>query len=407
MATKRAQIGIIFLTILIDMIGFGIVIPVLPRYAETFNATAMQNGLLVAVFSFAQFLASPLWGKISDRVGRKPVLFVSIVGTAAGFLIMGFAGSLAMLFVARIVDGAAGGNIGTAQAYIADISTKEERSKAMGIIGAAFGLGFVFGPAIGGVMSKFYGLHAPFLLAAGLAGVNAILVLVILPESLPAERRGRRSKASIFEVFRHSNGRVYATVTATYFCLIAGFSMMTTVYALFLFHRFAFDELHTGAMLAMVGVIGATIQGGLIGGLVKRFGEARLATTGTIVLALSLFAMPLATGLATLILYAAGVAIGNSLLMPTLTGIASRSVDQDWQGRALGLLQSAGSAARWIGPALAGWLLAFDVPRAKEFYARSPLWAGAFLVGVSILLTLLLPRESRSKPAAAREPAAA
>lgn len=399
MADRRAQLGLIFLTILIDMIGFGIVIPVLPRYAETFNATAVQNGLLVAAFSFAQFLAAPLWGGLSDRVGRKPVLFVSIIGTAVGFLLMGFAGSLAMLFVARILDGAAGGNIGTAQAYIADISTREERAKAMGLLGAAFGLGFVFGPAIGGVMSFYFGMHAPFLLAAGMAFVNALLILVILPESLPPERRGRRSQESIFSVFQHANGRVYAMTTTTYFCLILGFSMMTTIYALFLFHRYGLDELHTGAMLAMVGLIGAVIQGALIGQLVARFGEARLATGGAVILAASLFAMPLASGMAMVILASVGVAIGNSLLMPTLTGLASRSVDQNWQGRALGLMQSAGSAARWIGPALAGVLLSFDVGRARDLYARSPLWASAAVVGASILLTLLLPRTP--KPAVA------
>jgi multidrug resistance protein len=407
MSGKRAQLGIIFLTILIDMIGFGIVIPVLPIYGETFHATAIQNGLLVAAFSFAQFFAAPFWGKLSDRVGRKPVLFISILGTAAGFLLMGFAGSLAMLFVARIIDGAAGGNIGTAQAYVADISTKEERAKAMGLIGAAFGLGFVFGPVIGGVMSKFYGIHSPFLLAAAMALANAILILAILPESLPKERRGRQPRASIFEVFRHSNGRVYATVTATYFCLIAGFSMMTTIYALFLYHRFALDELHTGALLAMVGLIGAFIQGGLIGRLVKRFGEARLATAGTVILSLSLFALPLASGLATLIVYSAGVAVGNSLLMPTLMGIASQCVDQDWQGRALGLLQSAGALARWIGPAIAGLLLSLDVGRARDVYARTPLWAGAGLVAVSILFTLLLPRRMAQAVATTDDPAPA
>jgi multidrug resistance protein len=404
MTTRRASLGIIFLTILIDMIGFGIVIPVLPIYAETFHATPVQNGLLVAIFSFAQFIAAPFWGKISDRVGRKPVLFISILGTAAGFLMMGLAGSLAMLFIARLIDGVAGGNIGTAQAYVADISTREERSKAMGLIGAAFGLGFVFGPAIGGMMGKLFGLHSPFLLAAGMALVNAVLVLVILPESLPKERRGRQRSESIFAVFQHSNGRVYATVTATYFCLIAGFSMMTMVFALFLYHRFALDEMHTGGMLAMVGLIGALIQGGLIGRLVKRFGEARLATAGSVILALSLFALPLATGLGTLILYSAGIAIGNSLLMPTLTGIASRSVDQNWQGRALGLLQSAGSLARWIGPAIAGFLLSLD---AKDTYARTPLWAGAALVGLSVVLTLLLPRRAEAVSMPADEPSAA
>ena len=406
MAARRAQLGIIFLTILIDMIGFGIVIPVLPIYAETFHATAMQNGLLVAAFSFAQFLAAPLWGKVSDRVGRKPVLFVSILGTAVGFVMMGLAGSLMMLFIARIVDGAAGGNIGTAQAYVADISTKEERSKAMGIIGAAFGIGFMFGPAIGGLMSYYFGLHSPFLLAAAMAFANAFLVLFLLPESLPKERRGQQTTASIFEVFHHSDSRVYRNVTATYFCLITGFSMMTTIYALFLFHRFDMNPMHTGGMLAMVGLIGALIQGGLIGRLVKRFGEARLATFGAVILAASLFALPLARGLGTLLLYSAGIAIGNSLLMPTLTGIASRSVDQNWQGRALGLLQSAGSLARWVGPALAGFLLSLDVGKGKEIYARTPLWAGAAMVAISILFTLMLPREMAAHDVAAEKPAA-
>ena len=389
---RRAQFGIIFLTILIDMIGFGIVIPVLPIYAETFQATPWQNGLLVASFSFAQFLAAPLWGKVSDRIGRKPVLFVSIVGTAVGFVLMGIAGSLAMLFVARILSGAAGGNIGTAQAYLADISTREERSKAMGLLGAAFGLGFVFGPALGGVVGKFFGLHAPFLVAAALAIINAVLVLTRLPESLPPERRGGGSRESIFAVFQHCDRGAYTTVTATYFCLITGFSMMTTIYALLLFHRFSLDALHTGGMLAMVGLVGAIIQGGLIGPLVRTFGEARLATVGAIILAASLFALPLATGVGTLIAFSLGVAVGNSLLMPTLTGIASRSVEESWQGRALGLLQSAGSLARWIGPALAGWFLMFDVGRATHFYARTPLWAGAALVGISVLFTLALPR---------------
>jgi multidrug resistance protein len=392
MADKRAQLGIIFLTILIDMVGFGIVIPVLPRYAEHFNATAVQNGLLVASFSFAQFLFAPVWGKISDRIGRKPVLFVSILGTSLGFLMMGMATTLWVLFVARLIDGIAGGNIGTAQAYVADISTREERSKAMGLIGAAFGLGFVIGPAVGGWMSSQFGYQSPMYLASAMALVNAFLVLAILPESLPKERRGQQARASIFEVFEHSNSRIYVTVTATYFCLIAGFSMMTCVFALFLWHRFEMDVLHTGNILGMVGLIGVLIQGGLIGRLVKRYGEARLATAGAIILCASLFLLPLATGLLTLLIFSAGVAIGNSLLMPTLTGLASRSVDESWQGRALGLFQSAGSLARWVGPAIAGVLLSLDVQRAKDLYARTPLWTGAGLVGASILLTLMLPR---------------
>ncbi|MDD5200908.1 MAG: MFS transporter [Terrimicrobiaceae bacterium] len=407
MTTKRAQLGIIFLTILIDMIGFGIVIPVLPLYAEHYGATAQQNGLLVAVFSLAQFLFAPLWGKVSDRVGRKPVLFVSILGSAIGFLLMGTAGALWMLFVARVIDGAAGGNIGTAQAYIADISTPEERARAMGLIGAAFGLGFMFGPAIGGLMSWKFGYQSPMLLAAGLALANAFLVLAILPESLPADRRGIQRRSSIFEVLQHCNRRVYLSVTAIYFFLTTGFSMMTFVYALFVSHRFGIGTLGTGNLLALVGLIGVVIQGGLIGRLVKRCGEARLATSGALILAASLFALPLATGLGTLVLYSAGVAVGNSLLMPTLTSLASRSVDGHWQGRALGLLQSGGALARWVGPAVGGCLLALDVSRHAAVYARTPLWLGSALVAFAWALTLLLPRKTAIAPLPADEPTTA
>jgi multidrug resistance protein len=393
---KRAQLGIIFLTILIDMIGFGIVIPVLPLYAEHYGATAVQNGLLVAVFSLAQFVCAPLWGKLSDRVGRKPVLCVSIFVTAIGFFLMGIAPGLWLLFVARTLAGAAGGNIGTAQAYIADISAPEERAKRMGLLGAAFGLGFMFGPAIGGWVGHI-SFQAPMFVAAALAIVNAGLVIAILPESLPKERRGMHKRGSVFEVLKHCNRRVYLPVTATYFLLTTGFSMMTFVYALFVFHRYGIGPSGTGNLLALVGFVGVLIQGGLIGRLVKRFGESRLATSGAAILAASLFALPLASGMSMLVLASIGIAIGNSLLMPTLTSLASRSVDSHWQGRGLGLLQSGGALARWVGPAVGGWLLAMDVHRAKELYARTPLWAGAVLVALSIVFTLSLPREATAE----------
>jgi len=405
MADKRAQLGIIFLTILIDMIGFGIVIPVLPLYAEHYGATAVQNGLLVAVFSLAQFVCSPLWGKLSDRIGRKPVLCVSIFVTAIGFFLMGIAPGLWLLFVARTLAGAAGGNIGTAQAYIADISAPEERAKRMGLLGAAFGLGFMFGPAIGGWVGHI-NYQAPMFVAAGLALVNAVLVIAILPESLSKDHRGAHKRGSVFDVLQHCNRRVYLPVTATYFLLTTGFSMMTFVYALFVFHRYGIGPSGTGNLLALVGFIGVLIQGGLIGRLVKRFGEARLATAGAVILAASLFALPLAQSMVALVLASVGIAIGNSLLMPTLTSLASRSVDSRWQGRGLGLLQSGGALARWVGPAVGGWLLAMDVHRAKQAYAITPLWTGALLVAASIVFTLTLPREAASA-VAADEPSAA
>ncbi|MEI7591337.1 MAG: MFS transporter, partial [Deltaproteobacteria bacterium] len=352
MATsKNASLGIIFLTIFINMVGFGIVIPVLPFYAQRFGATPWQIGWLLGVFSLIQFLIAPILGQLSDRFGRRPILFVGAIGTAVGFAIMGAGQTLAMLFLGRIIDGLSGGSIGTAQAYAADISTPEERSRAMGLIGAAFGLGFVFGPAIGGATAARFGHSAPMYLAAGMAVANAFLILFVLPESLPKEKRRVIKKEPLFPgLFQHVKPVPYITVVATYFILITGFSIMTAVFALFVMNRYQFNERQTGYVFAMLGVIGLVIQGGLIGRLVKRFGEARLATVGAVILTVSLFFMPLTAALPGLLLACSGIAAGNSLLNPTLSGIASRSVDAAWQGRALGILQSAGSLARWIGP---------------------------------------------------------
>ncbi|MEO6054753.1 MAG: MFS transporter, partial [Chthoniobacterales bacterium] len=215
-----------------------------------------------------------------------------------------------------------------------------------------------------------------------------------LPESLPKEMRGTKKQEPIFPgLFQHVNLRGYFSVLATYFCVIAGFSIMTTLFALFVWHRFALDEKHTGYIFALIGFIGVLIQGGLIGRLVKRFGEARLATTGALILGLSLFGLPLSAGMGGMILISCALAVGNSLLMPTLSGIASRSVDAAWQGRALGIMQSIGSLARWMGPLLAGWLLAFDLVRPLKFYAQTPLWVGAALLGMAFAISFWLPRK--------------
>jgi DHA1 family tetracycline resistance protein-like MFS transporter len=395
-AKPSSHLGIIFLTVLIDLIGFGIVIPVLPRYAEHFHASPGQTGWLVGVFSLAMLIFSPVWGRVSDRIGRKPVLILSITGTALGFFLMGAAQTLTLLFIARIIDGISGANIGTAQAYIADVTTREERSRAMGLIGAAFGLGFVLGPALGGILSKHYGFAAPFYVAGALAVCNVLLVITILPESLPPERRGTGARQPLSDVLQHAHREIYFKVIAIYTCMIAGFSIMTTLFALFIWHRFGLDEAHAGYVLALVGFIGAVIQGGLIGRLVKRFGEVRLTHFGAVFLAVGLFALPLSVGIGTLLLATAAISIGNSLLMPSLTGLASRSIDAQWQGRALGIMQSFGSLARWIGPVAAGWLLTLDLDKSATFYARTPLWVGAGLLVLTFLITLTLPHQAEA-----------
>ena len=398
MATKRAQIGIIFLTIFIDLVGFGIVIPVLPRYAEHFGASPWQIGWLVGIFSLAQFVCSPLWGQLSDRIGRKPVLIISTIGTAVGFFMMGWANTLLILFVARLIDGISGGNIGTAQAYIADISAPEERSKRMGLIGAAFGLGFIFGPAIGGWTATHYGWGAPMLVAGTMAVVNAILVTVILPESLPPEKRQKDPKERLFpELFHHVEKRTYLTVITTYFLMIAGFSLMTSLFALFLFHRYDLDAKSTDNILALIGLIGAFIQGGLIGRLSKRFGDGHLASAGALLLGGGFLALPFTASVGTMIGACILVAIGNSLMMPTLSAISSRSAEAAWQGRALGVMQSAGSLARWIGPTVAGALLMLDLASGKEAYARTPFFVAAGFMVLAFVLSLRLPKGVASK----------
>lgn len=355
MGNRSLQYTAIFLTVFIDILGFGIVIPVLPLYAEHFGATTWQIGWLVGVFSLSQFFFAPIWGKISDRIGRKPVLMIGVIGTIAGYIMMGLAGSVLMLFVARLIDGIAGANIGTAQAYLADISSPETRARAMGLLGAAFGLGFVFGPALGGWAGVKYGFAAPMFIAAGLAAVNFVFILLFLPESRATVSQARER---IFpHLWKNVDTRAYLSSLLCYFLVIVGFSMMTTVFALYLHHRFGLDALHTGYILAGIGVLGVIIQGGLIGRLVKRFGEPPLALAGALFMSAGLAGLALAGSIPAMLLASAAVGIGNSLLIPTLTALASRSASAEWQGRALGVVQSGGSLARWAGPVAAGVLL--------------------------------------------------
>src|SRR5258705_1082169 len=241
---KRSPLVVIFTTVFIDLVGFGIVIPVSPFYAEgsRFNSSPRIVGLLFASYSAMQLIFSPILGRLSDKHGRRPVLLISIIGTGIGFLILGFATTLWMLFVGRILDGITGCNISTAQAYIADVTTKENRAKGMGIVGAAFGLGFVFGPAIGGILSR-WGMNVPFLFAAGLAFANATLLFFTLPETVTKDHPARASAATgrwsqLLQALKQSKLAVILTI---YFLFVVAFSVMTSSFALFTMFRFGYD----------------------------------------------------------------------------------------------------------------------------------------------------------------------
>lgn len=371
---KRSPLLVIFTTVFIDLVGFGIVIPVLPHYAEgtQFNATPRAIGLLFASYSMMQLLSSPILGRLSDRHGRRPVLLLSLIGTGIGFLVMGFAGSLWMLFLGRIIDGISGGNISTAQAYIADITTREERARGMGLIGAAFGLGFIFGPAIGGVLSQ-WGIHVPFLFAAGLSFANAVLLYFTLPETVTPDHPARVSAArgrSVGHLLRSLKQPRLSYVLAIYFLFVVAFSIMTSSFALYTMFRFGYTAVHNGYLFAYVGVIAVVVQGVLIGRLVKRFGELPLIIVGALCFAISLFAVPFVGpvwgGLAGLLIGGGIFSLGNSLSTPALNSLASKSVGLGEQGGVLGVTQSVASLARVVGPSLAAFLI----------HSRSP-YAGA------------------------------
>jgi multidrug resistance protein len=415
MAKSRSPLVIIFITIFIDLIGFGIVIPVLPLYAERYHASEAVIGLMLASYSMMQFVFAPILGRLSDRVGRRPVLLLSLIGTSLGFLLMGFAHRIPFglalfglspvvvwLFLARIIDGISGGNISTAQAYIADVTPPDERAKGMGLIGAAFGLGFIFGPALGGLLSHFSS-EAPFYFAAGLAALNATALYFLLPESLTAEHRhAARQRTRLQQIIEQAGSWQLKAVFSTYFFATAAFAMLTATFALFASHRFRFDATHTGYLFTYVGVLGAIIQGGLLGKLVKAFGEKTLAVVGTLIFSASLFTLPLAMSLPMLLLASTGNAIGNSLVTPTLNSLASKSVAPAHQGRILGAMASVASLARIIGPVLGGFLLGRDA-EPDAYYGKTVYWVSAAIMVIALGLAVSL----HARNAEASDPAVA
>jgi multidrug resistance protein len=360
--------GPIFLTIFISMIGFGIVIPVLPIYAknEPFKLGPTELGWLVGIFSLVQLFSGPIIGKISDRIGRKPVLLISIVGTAVGYFITGSASAAWMLFLGRIIDGASGGNIATAQACIADVTAPEQRSRAMGFIGAAFGLGFILGPAIGGILAQWS--HAlPFYFAGALAAFNAVLVWVRLPETLSEERRLHpKDAASLGEVFSEGRGAFIGTLLGASLLSTTGFAFIHLLFALFCQDHLGYDTKHTSYAFAYVGFIAVFVQGGLLRQLPMDKIEKPVAAIGAALLALSLWLLPHSDKTGVFLAVSALMALGNGLLVPTLTGMASRHVHGRAQGRVLGLNASAGALGRFLGPSLA----ALPLPAAFSEWSR-------------------------------------
>jgi multidrug resistance protein len=383
---RRAQLTV-FLTILLDLIGFGMILPLLPFYAQRFHATPVQIGLLFTSYSLTQLLFAPLLGRLSDRVGRRPVLLASITGSVAAYLLFAFAPSYAVLLLARSLSGLAAANYAIAQAYMADVSAPEERSKAMGLVGAAFGLGFVLGPALGGILAHL-GPRAVPLTAAMFSGANLLVAFFGLPESLSPEVRGRAVRGSwlgwsdLRIVWRDSPLR---GLMLLFFLVMFCFSMMEATLALFCQQRFGFGVRQTSWLFVFVGVILVIVQGGLLGRLVKRYGERSLILSGIVLMAVGLAILPL-SHLWVLLVSLGLLAVGQGVHNPSSLGLLSRLTDESSQGSTIGLSRSFGALARALGPAAGTFLFA-------AAGAAWPFWAAGGLMVVALFIALGVLRQ--------------
>ncbi len=381
-AAGRSPLAIVFATVLLDLVGFGIVIPLLPLYAQGFGAGPVTVAALLAVYSAMQFLFAPWWGRVSDRHGRRPVLLVGLFGSAASYALCGAAGGVATLLAARALGGFMGANVGVAQAYVADVSPPEGRARAMGMIGAAFGLGFILGPALGGALAGF-GPAVPFFAAAALTLANALLALRLLPESLPASARAAApASAGLVARLRTLKGSAGAPVRTPYaagFLLTLAFAAAEGTLSLWARARWGMGPREVAILFTYLGVVSVVAQGWGVARLTRRLGERRTAMVGLGVLAAGMAALAAAPSLAALALALAALAFGQGMASPSLSSWVSRAGGPAEQGRLLGVHQSLGALARVAGP-LAGGLALAHLGVAAPFLAGAALALAALAV---------------------------
>src|SRR3954464_10888093 len=369
---------IIFLTIFVNLVGFGIIIPLLPFYAESFGASPLVIGLLFAVFSACQLIAAPALGDLSDRYGRRPVLVFSLAGTVVSFVMLALAHSVVMLFLARIVDGLSGGNISTARAYVADITEPKDRARAYGLIGAAFGLGFIMGPALSGVLARV-SYTAPIWAAAAVTLVATIMAWLWLPETV---HRSAAGTGMPFRNLKEMMGRPgLRRMLVIDFVYWFAFAIFQTTFALFAARRFGFDAPQTGYFFAAFGVLGAVVQGAFIRPIVARLGDKPTFITGVICAAVGLVAAAFAQSVTMLAVSLVPLAFGIGFGHPTVSALVSRAGRGDEQGRVQGAAGAVESLGRALGPVWGNASL-------QRFGEGMPYWSAAAFLAVTLLMSI-------------------
>lgn len=404
----------LFLIVFVDLIGFGIVIPILLLHAEeSFGASNLQATGLLTAYALGMVFAGPVLGRLSDAVGRRPVLIVSQIGTLIGFLVLGFANSLILLYIGRIIDGISGGNISTAQAYMNDITTEENRARGFGLISAAFGAGFIVGPALGGLVVNVtlsipslapYSQSAPFFVAALFSLTSILGTYFILPESLPPESRsplgkrveGEAPSIGILDVLKISNVRTILSFT---FITFLAFSLLQASFPLLARRNIFPDESleiaqrNIGFLLTWVGVINVTMQSFFVGPLVKRFGEKALIVYATFGRILAFTGIALSRGPLLAAAAIVPLSVGNAVSQPSLQSIISRFASPEARGRVLGLFQSTNSLTLIIGPIIAGLLLDLKIASISiETITALPMFGAAILVSIAFLMSFRILR---------------
>ena len=368
--SARAALPVLLSVVVVDLVGFGIAIPVLPFLAREYGANGLQLGLILTGYAGAQFLFAPLWGRLSDRVGRRRVMLCTITGTSAALLWLGLAGSLVEMFAARFLAGAFAANVSVAAAYVSDVTDESERTRWMGLLGACFGVGFVLGPALGGLLSH-WGYAAPMLVAAALAAVNLVYAFFVLGEPPRHASQGRR--AGRLEALSEPGVRRICLLNLLFSGAVV---QLETVFAFFMMDRFGFDAMHVAWIFVGMAIVMGGIQGGGMKALASRFSERGLARAGSLLLALAIALVPLAPTVTLLLLPLAFAAIGRAVLQPSLMSLVSMEARPEHRGIVLGTFQSAASLGRVLGPVVAGLL--YDANLGAPFWFASLLLVALF-----------------------------